>query len=191
MVQKYIQEFFLWTQSSKRITNGGFLSRNTEWARNAKGDSPAEGFSKEKGFALIAAIMTICVLLAVGLLVFGVSTKDIRISSRLVGEKKAFSAAQGGIHQLTKNFNPAALGSSATDHPRPIDSNCPDSQYSIAAPTIPALPPASIPEPGFDMSWGRTRYVASVTGTDTAYNSSVQISAGVGYGPVKMGTEYN
>lgn len=44
----------------------------------------------EKGIALVAALLAIMVLTAVGILVFIVSTRDIRISSRLIGERKLF-----------------------------------------------------------------------------------------------------
>ena len=47
------------------------------------------GLKSEKGFAIVAAIMAILVLTAVGVLVFALSTQDIRVSGRLVGEKKA------------------------------------------------------------------------------------------------------
>ena len=52
----------------------------------------------EEGFALIAALLAITILTAVGLLVFAMSTQDIRISGRLVGEKKAVSAAEAGAN---------------------------------------------------------------------------------------------
>ena len=42
---------------------------------------------KPNGFALIASILALMILLAVGVLVFSVTNQDIRISSRIVGEK--------------------------------------------------------------------------------------------------------
>ncbi|MCJ7496360.1 MAG: hypothetical protein MUP68_19320, partial [Deltaproteobacteria bacterium] len=67
---------------------------------------------RKNGFALIAALMAIWILTAVGILVFTISTQDIRISGRLVGEKKAFSAVETGIHALTLILNPADLPAS-------------------------------------------------------------------------------
>ena len=64
---------------------------------------------KESGFALIAALLAIWILTAFGLLVFTVTTQDVRISSRVVGEKKAFYATEAGIHSLTQVFNPLNL----------------------------------------------------------------------------------
>jgi len=52
--------------------------------------------NSQKGFALVAAIMALLVLTAVGLLAFALSTQDLRISSRWVGEKKAFLGGGGG-----------------------------------------------------------------------------------------------
>ena len=63
----------------------------------------------EKGFALIASLLALWILAALGILVFTVTTQDVRISSKTVGEKKAFLAAESGVSWLTQNFNPANL----------------------------------------------------------------------------------
>jgi Tfp pilus assembly protein PilX len=49
----------------------------------------------QNGFAMVAALMSIMVLTAVGLLVFAVSTQDVRISSRVVGRKSLFRSRSG------------------------------------------------------------------------------------------------
>ncbi len=91
----------------------------------------------EEGFALIAAMMAILILTGVGMLVFMISTQDIRISGRLVGEKKAVSAAEAGAHSLSTTFNPFNLASNAVANV-PVDStNDPGSQYSIGIPSPP------------------------------------------------------
>ena len=59
-----------------------------------------------KGFALVMAIMAIMILMALGFLAISVTTGDLKITSRIVGEKKALSAAETGIHRLMRNFNP-------------------------------------------------------------------------------------
>ena len=48
----------------------------------------------EEGFALIAAILANLILLAVGIIAINISTQDLRISMRVVGDKKAMSAAE-------------------------------------------------------------------------------------------------
>ena len=70
----------------------------------------------EKGFAIVAALLAMMVLTAVGLLAFTLSTQDTRISSRLIGEKKAFSATEAGIHRFTQNFDPAFLAGSVVSN---------------------------------------------------------------------------
>ncbi len=144
------------------------------------------------GFALVAAILAMLVLTAVGILVFAMSTQDIRISGRLVGEKRAFSAAETGVHWLTANFDPANLtASKITDIPVKAGSS---SKYSISEPTKPVSGPAFIPIPGYSIEggkqWGQERFDCAVTGTNTNYNSLVQINVGIGFGPIDSSTIY-
>ncbi len=146
---------------------------------------------EESGFALIAALLTIWILTAVGLLVFTVTTQDVRISSRMVGEKRAFYATEAGIHDLVQGFNPLNLEQSKkTDWA--VDNRDPSSRYSIGAPTAPPSGPAWIPIIGYSagggQQWGASRYVARVTGKDTNYATAVEVDAGVGFGPVESTT---
>jgi len=149
----------------------------------------------EKGFALIAALLVIWVLTALGMLVFSVTTQDVRVSSRTVGERKAFSGAESAIHRLTQGFDPANPNSSSATNVV-VDSTSsgdPNTKYTIAAPPggwNPTSGPGGVPIPGYEPNWGRRRFLAQVTGTNTAYNSNVQISVGIGYGPVDITTLY-
>lgn len=149
---------------------------------------------KEKGFALIAALLTIWVLTAVGILVFTISTQDIRISGRLVGEKKAFAAAEAGVHRLTQILDPGNLSAAAVSNQQVDPSNDPDSRYTIGTPSRPTSGPSTVPLPGYAIGggqqWGQERFIARVTGTNTRYNSMVQVDVGVGYGPVEISTLY-
>jgi Tfp pilus assembly protein PilX len=155
----------------------------------------ARGRQGEKGFALIAALLVFWILTALGMLVFSVTTQDVRVSSRTVGERKAFSGAESGIHWLTQNFDPANLNSSVRSGVV-VDSTSsgdPNTKYSIAAAPggwNPTSGPGGVPIPGYEPNWGRKRFLAQVTGTNTAYNSSMQINVGVGYGPVDITTLY-
>jgi hypothetical protein len=145
----------------------------------------------QNGFALIASILAVLVLTAVGILVFAASTQDIRISGRLVGEKRAFSAAETGVHWLTANLNPANLPASQVDHVAVAGTS---SQYSITQPVKPNTGPAFLPITGYSVEggkqWGLERFNAGITGTNTAYNSFVQFDVGVGFGPVDCSTLY-
>ncbi len=149
------------------------------------------------GFILISALLTLCILIALGTLVFVVTTQDIRISSRALGEKKAFAAAETGAHVLIRDFNPADKDASRADAIQVDPANDPETRYSISPPPggwIPARPPLTIPSPGFSIGggevWGQTRSVAISSGINTRYNSNVQIEVGIGYGPVNLTTTY-
>ncbi|MBI5968035.1 MAG: hypothetical protein HY882_09300 [Deltaproteobacteria bacterium] len=148
----------------------------------------------KNGFALIAAILVNWVLMSVGLLVFAISTQDVRISSRLVGEKKAFSAVEGGIHQFIRSFNPADLPSSAVSNVAIDPSHDPASRYTIGTPSRPTTGPATVPLFGYAIAggqqWGQEIFDVEVTGANTRYNSMTRVSLGAGYGPVEITTAY-
>ncbi len=146
----------------------------------------------QRGFALITAILAIMILMALGYLVINVSTGDLKISSRVVGEKKALSAAETGIHRMMQNFNP---GNPPAVHVTgvQVDSAAdPTSQYTISNVGRPIAGPEMLPMAGYSIGggqqWGQRRYVGSVTGRNTTYNSSVQIDTGIGYGPIEIST---
>ena len=148
----------------------------------------------KSGFALIAALLAIMVLTAFGLLAFVISTKDIRISGRVIGEKKAFSAAESGIHRFIQNFDPANLAASAVSDVQVDLGNDPNSRYTIETPFHPASGPSSVALPGYAIlggqQWGQTRYNVRVSGTNTSYNSLVRVQIGAGFGPVEISTAY-
>jgi Tfp pilus assembly protein PilX len=149
--------------------------------------------SEEKGFALVAALLANLILLAVGIVAINLSSQDIRVSMKTVADKKAVNAAEAGIHWLTVNFDPANLAAVAVTNQQVDASTDPNTKYTIALPTEPTTGPAQIPLPGFSIggsqTWGQARYdVKGVTGTNTAYNTTVTIDVGLGHGPVEMGT---
>ena len=152
----------------------------------------------EKGFALIASLLALWILAALGILVFTVTTQDVRISSKTVGEKKAFLAAESGVSWLAQNFNPANLSASAVSskliddsHPTLID---PKSTFSVTTPTVPSTGPSSMPVPGYEIGggevWGQTRHTATITGRNTNYNTNIPLEVGIGYGPIDITTIY-
>jgi hypothetical protein len=150
--------------------------------------------NSQKGFALVAAIMAMMVLTAVGLLAFALSTQDIRISSRLVGEKKAFSAVEAGIHRFTQTFDPANLNGSVTVFLAVDAGNDPTSEYQVGLPARPTSGPGSLPLPGYAIGggqqWGQERFNNRVSGRNTRYNSFLQADIGAGFGPVEITTAY-
>ena len=146
----------------------------------------------ERGFVLVAAVLACMVLLAVGILALTMSSQDIRISSRVVGEKKSFSACESGMHKLITGFDPADLAGSATID-FPVDTNNdPASVYTIGTPFHPTTGPGMLPLPGYSIGggqvWGQTRYDALITGKNTNYGSETKVDVGLGYGPVEITT---
>lgn len=146
------------------------------------------------GFALIAALLAVWILTAMGILVFTTTTQDARTSARMVGERKAFYGSEAGIHRLTERFNPSDLNDATLYNVRvvvdpPTD---PNTAYLISNPTVPVSGPPSLPEPGYSFDSGkkfvRITHVANVSGTNNRYGSSVPITVGTGYGPVKDDT---
>lgn len=150
--------------------------------------------NRERGFALIAALLANLILLAVGIIAINLSTQDIRISMQMVGEKKAMAAAESGIHALTQNFDPANLSAAALTNVQVDPSNDPNSRYTVATPTPPTTGPTILPLAGYSIGggqmWGQQRYNTTVTGTNTAYNTTATIEIGLGYGPIEMSTMY-
>ena len=146
--------------------------------------------SPEKGFALITALMACAILFALAMLILQLSTGDLQVSSKNVGEKKAVIAAEAGVQQVLTSFDPANLTSASNVA---VDSvNAPGSTYSFTTPTLPTFGPAFAPLRGYSIGggqqWGQRRFLGSVTGVNTNYNSSVTIDVGMGYGPIEITT---
>ena len=149
----------------------------------------------QKGFALVAAILACLILMALAMLVIHLSTQDLRISTKVVGEKKALTAAETGMHQLMRIFNPQATGglaSFAVANVAVDPTNAPGDFYTIATPSLPNWGPAFLPMPGYSIgggqSWGQRRYDSTVTGTNTIYSTQVAIGVGIGFGPIEIST---
>ncbi|NTU42105.1 MAG: hypothetical protein HGA78_03445 [Nitrospirales bacterium] len=144
--------------------------------RREKATTPCTPFLKgefrQQGFALIGALLAILIILAVGVLVFTVTTQDIRTSTRIVGEKKAFAAAEAGVHYAIQNFS---AGASVTN--QVVDAATdPDSRfsYTLSSTGRPVQPP------GYDLEkWNESLYSMTVTGENTKYGSKVQIDTGL------------
>ncbi len=152
-------------------------------------------YKNEQGFIIVVALLALLLLTAVGALVFNLTTQDIRVSTRSIGEKKAFSAAQAGIHILSvqSNANAGIIGNFLVSVPSQIDPAAdPATRYTIGDVNIPGVPP-SLPMAGYEItgskSWGQTVTPKSVTGLNQNYNSRVTIDVGIGYGPIEISTQ--
>lgn len=86
----------------------------------------------EHGFTLVAALMTMIVLVALSTVVFIVTTKDLRIVTRSIGEKKAFSAAEAGLQYLLL-LGSGMQGFTTTNY-KYDEATDPDSVFSVTVP---------------------------------------------------------
>ncbi|MEI7671069.1 MAG: hypothetical protein WCK00_03040 [Deltaproteobacteria bacterium] len=138
--------------------------------------------SSEKGFALATALMACAILFALAMLIIQLSTSDLKVSVRNVGDKKASIAAETGIQQVLTGGDPKNLPP-VTDLAVDAD-NAPGSVYSFTAPAPPPKDsgrPASALMPGYSSPMGQARYETRITGRNTRYDTSVQVDLGVGY----------
>lgn len=149
----------------------------------------------QRGFALVTALLAIMILLALGYLVIAVSTGDLKTSGSVVGEKKAFSAAEAGIHRMMKDFDPQTMLVDKVDITYQVNAAAdadPASKYTISNVGRPTSGPEMRSMAGYAIGggqqWGQKCYVGTVTGINTNYESSVQIDTGMGYGPVEIST---
>jgi len=143
----------------------------------------------EGGFVLIAALLAVMIIIAVGFFILTTTTQDIRISSRLIGERKALSAAETGMQMFCLNF---ATDMSAVSNQSVDSTNDPYATYSYTVPSRDKNV-SDIPAVGSDMksgSWSYAVYDSDITGKETTYSSSVTIEVGVTYGPVSPDTVY-
>lgn len=134
----------------------------------------------EGGFVLILALIGIMILLAIGYFALTVSTGDLMIASRLLGERKALSAAESGVQAITVNYNSAVSLNNAANVL--VDPQDPYSFYDVTgsaeiAGMSTACTGAYSIEGG--VSWHCKNYQSTVTGRNTLYNSTVAIQVGV------------
>ncbi|HOD37043.1 MAG TPA: pilus assembly PilX N-terminal domain-containing protein [Syntrophales bacterium] len=148
--------------------------------------------SSQRGIALVVALLANVILLAVGVLAIHLSTRDIRVSFAVIGDKKAFAACESGIHALARNFDPGTLAAQAQTNVVVNAATDPGSRYTIFQPTTPTTGPAIIPITGYSIGggqqWGQERFIARVRGENTSYNSQVEVALGLGFGPIEMST---
>lgn len=145
----------------------------------------ANRLKSENGFVLIAAIMAVMIMLAVSFFILTMSTQDIRMSSRLIAERRAMSAVECGAQ---------AIYASATDLPTLAlnNTNCPGTTHlppcqcdpvddnSLTYTATTQIIPGSA-SPGSDLSYGGYApiYETIVTGNDATYGSSASIAIGM------------
>lgn len=145
-------------------------------------------FKSEGGFVLIPALMAVMIMMAVGFFALTVTSQDIRISSRMVGDRKALSAAESGLHWLTVSINPLNPSVVAVSNQQVDPTEDPSVRFSIAAPTVSQITP-TISQPG-NSEYEQRVFDTRVTGRDTHYDSSVILEVGIGTGNYPKDTGY-
>ena len=156
----------------------------------------------ERGYIFIMALLAMLIMASLGILIFDLTTKDVRTTIKLVGEKKAVSAAENGMQTLLQAFNPQVGAVVDPDNACPglagyyqvsndIDtSTC----YSFTPPTTPTSGSSFFPMGGYSISgwqqWGLVRYNTTITGTNTNFMSKMAVDVGIGNGPSESSTTY-
>jgi Tfp pilus assembly protein PilX len=142
----------------------------------------------EKGFAFISALLIMLLLTSLGILIFTLTSRDLRTSIKIEGEKKAISGAEHAVAIAIQNFGAGATSGGNPNDPSTwpiVDIANPATHYyySIgAASTGCSLPPA-----GYDLEkWSQSVYDVDARGANTLYMSQAQL--GVGIGIFKSGT---
>ncbi len=162
---------------------------------------PPYGHRKsESGFVLVAALMAVMIILAVGFFILTTTSQDYRVSYRLVGERKAFSGAESGLQQFCAMMPFAPNGPPLTN--QQVDAiNDPTTRYNIGmvcpdtvsrracrSESLPQIDATAFSIENAGMVY--PIYNSQVTGNDTGYNATVTLEIAVRYGPVPAGTTY-
>src|SRR4030042_132259 len=70
--------------------------------------------NSQGGFVLVAAIIAVMILMAVGVYALTSSSQDIRAATRSVSEANALAAVEAGTHTLYATFDPTNLADRST-----------------------------------------------------------------------------
>jgi len=151
-----------------------------------------KGIQSQRGFALVTAILACVILMALAILVMNMSTNDLRVSGRNVGEKTALHAAESGVQVMLRNFDYVNRGAITLPTDTQVDpSSDPSAYFTI---TDPALPITSYSMSGFSMAGGQkmVRYVYPLEseGRSTTHDTRVILEFGVANGPNPGDTDY-
>ena len=134
----------------------------------------------EQGFILLVAIMAAVILMAIGFFALTMISGDLMISARITGERKAYSAAESGVHAMyASSFNFTQLLSYANNTCTQIDpTNDPSTCYTVAVTTNTNNQAMGVGG-GSCTNCSSFIYNTDVTGYDTVYGSKVTISIGM------------
>ncbi|NLN38574.1 MAG: hypothetical protein GX155_03165 [Smithella sp.] len=147
-------------------------------------------FYCEKGFVLLSAIIAMMILMAVGFLALTITSDDLKITSRLYGERKALSAAEAGVHDLCVVFDASM---DALTNVKIDATNDPKISYSTTKPVPdPNIPSVSATGSSIEggKSWSFNVFYSEVTGRDESHGSLVRLGVGLRHGEVPSTPAY-
>jgi hypothetical protein len=131
--------------------------------------------SSEDGFVLVAAILAVLILMAVGIFALTSASQDINAVTRSVSEGNALSAAEAGVHILASNFDPNVLNDVIN---QPV-LGATKSHYDILSQRYIGNAVA----PGFNKAsgneWNFHIYDAAIIGRDDLLSGIVAVKVGV------------
>lgn len=141
-----------------------------------------KSIKSQRGFILLVAIIACAILAALGVLVFSLSTGDLRTSTATLGEKKALAAVESGFHLLTQSFLPQANCNLNLNVWQNVDLvNAPGARYNISSCIPSTLGP--VKQVWTSSEFGMEAFDIEITGMDTKYNSTISVDVGIAYTP--------
>jgi len=150
-----------------------------------------KGIRSQKGFALLTAILACMILMALAILVMNMSTNDLRVSGRNVGEKIALHAAETGTQVMLRDFDYLTRETAALPADTQVD---PSDDTAIFTITHPDLPVSQYNMSGFSLAGGqkmvRNVYPLESEGRSTTHDTRVVLEFGIANGPNPADTDY-
>lgn len=128
----------------------------------------------EKGFVLVVAIIAIVIMIAIGFFALTMISGDLMITYRMTCERKAFSAAESGVHAVFTSLNLNDIGAANVSNVQ-VDSADPNITYSASTSST----NQRVVVAGFDLSSTAPVFETLVTGKDGVSGSEVKIAIGV------------
>jgi hypothetical protein len=147
---------------------------------------------KEEGFAFVMAMLATLLLVSLTVLIFSLTTRDIRITVKAQGEKLAKSAAETGIYNLVmqtdvKKGDIANYTGSFMEGTMKYTIEQQPSTASLNKPKIRTVSGSSLDGGGYNNIIHNKR----VTGSDTRLGTQITVDVGIEYyNPNQGGTTH-
>lgn len=140
--------------------------------------------ASEKGFVLLVAIIAVVIMIAIGFFALTIISGDIMITSRLACERRAFSAAEAGVHVVLTSLD---LGNIAAANVTDVQVNPDDPDLTYSSGTVGTN--QRVTDFGFETSATAQVFETTVTGKNARDGSKVSIAVGITPPPTVGTTE--